>query len=199
MRMRLGTGWKLPLTLMLLLGSACSESEPEVAVSASASAADDGEGISAAAYLTELCDAQQAWLQDLQALNADLQEDIADPANVQELKDATLDYFDGVVAVTEDMVAVAEAAGVPDVDNGEEAAAAVVDVLERVTKAIRDARDRVAELETDDPAAFSSELLEISGDMGSSLEEVASAMDSFESAELDAAALDVTACQQVPA
>jgi hypothetical protein len=195
--MTLRTVWKVHVALAVLLAGACSGgsggSTPQ------SPSPEDGSAVSASAYLTDLCGAQQAWLQGLQALNADLQEAIADPSNVQELKDATLAYFDGVVETTEEMVVAAQAAGVPDVADGEVAAGQVITILEQVGEAMRDARDQVADLSTDDAAAFSSELLVISGEMGESLGEAASGMDSFGSPELDAAMLEVPECQQIPA
>lgn len=191
--------WRLPAALTVALMGACGGQDATTEDGGTSAGSGDGGSVSAEEYAADLCAAQLAWVDELQTLNQELQEDATDPESLEQLKEATLGYFDGVVEATEQMVDAAEAAGVPDVADGEEAAGAVIILLEGVRDAVRDARDRLSDLPTDDAQAFSSELLSISSELGTTLGDAASALDSLGSPELDSAMLEIEECQQIPA
>ncbi|HEX5937108.1 MAG TPA: hypothetical protein VFZ75_05385 [Actinomycetota bacterium] len=132
--------------------------------------------VPAEAYVTDVV---TTFRDDVEALSEELQRG-EDPSSLDVVKDAALSYFDDVIASTDRMVAEAEAAGVPDVADGEEAARQVSTALGEMRSALTDARDRMDGLSIEGPQAFASELQSISEDMKGSLDEVAGSLDSFE-------------------
>jgi hypothetical protein len=154
--------------------------------------------VPARSYVADLCDAITTWMDDIEARNEELQSGM-EPTSLDVVKDTALSFFDDVIASTDRMLTEAEAAGVPDVADGEEAARHVSAALRDMRDALTDARDRVEALSIEDPQAFASELQAIGEDMKVSLDEVTGSLDSFESHELEEAADDVPACERLAA
>ena len=96
------------------------------------------------------------------------------------MKDTTLAFLDDVIAATDRMLSDVQAAGVPDVTDGGEAARRVSTALGDVRDALAGARDRVEGLSNDDPEAFGSELATIGEDSRESLEDTTGTLESFE-------------------
>jgi hypothetical protein len=180
----------LLLPMAVLVAGACSGTD---------GGAGDGaepDTVSATEYATGVCGAIGGWVDDIQGLNADLQASL-DPNDIDALKDVMVDFLDDVVTATDSAISEVEAVGVPDVEDGEAASETVLTAL-RDSKAIfEDARDRVEELSTADPAAFGEELQTLGTDLQTSMSGIGSELDQFASPELDEAANDVPACDEV--
>ena len=97
-------------------------------------------------------------------LNDELQSN-SSPTSLDDVKDTTLAFLDDVIAATDRMLSDVQAAGVPDVTDGGEAARRVSTALGDVRDALAGARDRVEGLSNDDPEAFGSELATIGEDL----------------------------------
>ena len=178
----------MALTAAVLLGG-CGADDPEGPAE---------ERVPPESYVTDLCGAISTWMDDVQALNEDLQEQL-DPTSLDAVKDTTLAFLDDVIAATDRMLSDVRTAGVPDVADGGEAARRVSTALGDVRDALAGARDRVEELSNNDPEAFGSELETIGGDLRESLEDTTGTLDSLEVPELEEAADDVPACDQLAA
>lgn len=181
-------GWIVALAAAVLLGG-CGADDPEGA---------SEERVPPESYVADLCGAITTWMDDVQALNEELQQQL-DPTSLDVVKDTTLSFLDDVIAATDRMLSDVEAAGVPDVDDGGEAARRVSTALGDVRDALAAARDRVEGLSNDDPEAFGSELETIGQDLRESLEDTTGTLESFEVPELEEAADDVPACDQLAA
>ena len=177
------------LAAAVLLGG-CGADDPEGAT--------EGERVPPESYVSDLCGAITTWMDDVQALNEELQDQL-DPTSLDVVKDTTLAFLDDVIAATDRMLSDVQAAGVPDVADGGEAARGVSTALGDVREALAGARDRVEGLSNDDPEAFGSELETIGEDLRDSLEDTTSTLESFEVPELEEAADDVPACDQLAA
>ena len=164
------------------------------------SGGDGGDGetetVSATEYATGVCGAISGWIDDIQGLNQDLQAEL-DPTSVDSLKDSMVGFLDDVTTATEDVIDEVEAAGIPDVEDGQAAADAVLTALQNSRDVFEDARDRVQGLSTADPAAFGEELQTLGTDIQSSMSDIGGELDQFASPELDEAAKDVPACDEV--
>lgn len=180
------------LTAAMVVAVACSGGAP----SPEGEAAHDR--VTPEAWASGVCTATAEWIDEIAALNADLQENL-DASSLETLRDSTVAYFDELLASTDRMIDRVEAAGVPDVDGGGDAAEHVLTGLATARAALKDARERAASLETDDPGTFSEKLREIGGDVATSLSDVADSMARFRSPALDAASQDVPECQGLAA
>lgn len=178
------------LAATMLLAAGCSRDAPS---------ADGGAGsgrVTAEAWASSVCGATADWIDEIETLNAGLQEHL-DASSLEALRDSTVDYFDDLLASTDRMIDRVDAAGVPDVEGGAQVAGHVRSGLATARRALRDARERAAALATDDPETFSGELRQIGEEVATSLSDVGASMARFRSPELDAASEDVPECQQL--
>ena len=167
-----------------------------VLVTGACSGGGGGDTVSATEYATGVCGAVAGWVDDIQALNEDLQASL-DPSDFEALKDAMVGFLDDVVTATDSAIDEVETVGVPDVEDGEAAAEAVLTALRDSRAIFEDARDRVEGLSTADPAAFGEELQTLGTDLQTSMSEIGGELDQFASPELDEAAQDVPECDEV--
>ena len=183
------------------LGAACSSDEPTApTTSETGSPEPDGEdGVTASAYVSAVCGGLVDWLGEVQTLTQAFGEASSQAANLQQIKGAAVDYFDGLIDSTDALISDIEDSGAPDVPRGEEAAQRVIDGLSEARTAMQDAREQIEDLATDDPQVFVARLQEITSEMGRQMSQVGTSMEEFQSDELDAAADDVTACSDVAA
>jgi hypothetical protein len=188
MRKRMAT---LVIPLGMLLMGACS---------GDGGSGTDGEveldTVSATEYATGVCGAISGWVDEIQGLNQDLAANL-DPSSAESLKDAMVGFLEDVTAATDSVIAEVEAVGIPDVEDGQAAADAVLSALRDSQSVFADARDRVQGLSTADPAAFGEELQTLGTDLQSSMSGIGGELDQFASPELDEASKDIPECQEV--
>ena len=154
--------------------------------------------VSATEYATGVCGAIAGWVDDIQGLNQDLAANL-DPSSIDALKETMVGFLDDVTGATDDVIDEVEAAGIPDVDDGEAAAEAVLSALRDSRAVFEDARDRVQGLSTADPDAFAQELQTLGTDIQSSMSGIGTQLDQFGSPELDEVSRDIPECQEVAA
>ena len=152
--------------------------------------------VSATEYATGVCSAIAGWVDDIRGLNEELQGNL-DPANLDSLKDVMVGFLGDVTAATDAVIDEAEAAGVPDVEDGDATADAVLAALRDSRAVFVDARDRVQGLSTADPAAFAAELETLGTDIQTSMSGIGSELGQFESQELNEASENVPECDEV--
>ena len=154
------------------------------------------EGISAEAWLADVCGATKGWVDEIVAMQQDLQANL-DPSSAKALKHTMVDYFDAIVAATDDMLEEIDAAGVPEVEEGDDAARAVSEGLTQARDVLQKAREDAADLPTNDPQAFNDRLQAIAQEVQTELTDVGDTMGQLESPELDRVAEDVPECQEL--
>jgi hypothetical protein len=158
----------------------------------------EADTVSATEYATGVCTAISGWVDDIQGLNQDLQANL-DPTSMDSLKDAMVGFLEDVTTATDSVISDVEAVGIPDVEDGQAAADAVLSALRDSRAVFADAHDRVEGLSTDDPAAFAEELETLGTDIGSSMSGIGGELDQFASPELDEVSQDIPECQEVAA
>ena len=158
---------------------------------------DDGGGgtVSASDYASDICTAFLGWRDDIQARQQDLQEGLSPGISPQEGKDALGGFLGDAVDSSEDLVKEVEAAGVPDAENGQDAADALQEAAQSARDELAKAEDAVQDLPTDDRQAFGTAADELGNNVRTALSEVGSGLEDIESEELDKAFDEEKACQ----
>ena len=113
-----------------------------------------GGGVDAKAYVRSVCTATTDWQKDIQERTVALAGSLDPKATLPIQKQALVDLLGGLVQATDAYADKVDKAGVPDVDGGEDAAAKLVEALERIAKAFRTAHDQAGSLPTDSKDAF---------------------------------------------
>jgi hypothetical protein len=155
------------------------------------------EPVSAATWLDDFCTALGTWQTEL----TEGAPDFADVSDAESAKDTLVSYLDSVVAATDTLVSDIQAAGVPDVENGEAIASEMRTAIASVGDDFAAAKADVEALSVDDPAAFASGLTDVGTTLtnagttaGTTFDQLA---EQYPSADLDAAAAEAASCQNV--
>lgn len=160
---------------------------------------DDGDGdetVSADEYVSSVCTAITDMVDVLQGGQAELQNALtSDP---EEGKDLLVGFLNDSADTLESTRDELEAAGVPDVEGGEQIAETIPAAFGDLQSSIEDAAAQAEEVSTDSPTEFIEQIEAVGktvqdagGQVGESLNELAS------SDELEAAAEEADACQQL--
>ena len=151
-----------------------------------------GGGTSPEEWAEAVCSSGADWADALQS-QADQLQSRVDTATPEEAKQLLVDFLDGTVDETEELLADIEAAGEPSADRGEAFAADVEDEFEESRDALANARDEIESLSVTDPATFSQKASEL----GSLLGQVLSNFDPPRNEEMEQAFEDVAACNDL--
>ena len=189
--------------LAALLAAACGggEGSTETATAATTAAAttDAAEAnvVSAGAWANSVCTAVNDWQEQVTAGLPSF----ADVSDVESVKQSLADFLGSVAAATQTMLDEVEAAGVPDIDQGEAIARDFRAALAPLVETFEQARADVESLSADDPSAFVQRLTEIGDSLTQAGNQVASTFTSlartYPDAGIDAVAADAPACHAI--
>lgn len=154
-------------------GSSSDSSDDDGATAAAATTAEASEAVPANEWAAAVCRALTSWQSEITSGTPDL----ADVQDLEATKQAVADYLDSVSTATGSLVEDVEAAGVPDVDEGESIAADFESALSSVQQSFEDAKTQVEGLSTADPGAFATELQEVGTTLQSAGTEATSVFD----------------------
>lgn len=112
------------------------------------------EGPPARAWAATVCSALEPWRAEINTLTARAQQQTPQSATPEQAKDNLVRMLEGARDASETARGKVEAAGVPEVDGGDEVAAAMVESLRKVRDAYGKARDTVHGLPTSESASF---------------------------------------------
>lgn len=153
--------------------------------------------VSAREYLTGVCGAVRDWGQVIQEKGGELQ-NLATESSPEDVKDAIVTFLDDIISETDTLISGVEESGVPDVENGGEIADSVSGGLEQVKSVFEDARDEIEGVSTDDREEFAQGVQAAFTSLSESSTEVGQSLDELNTDELDEAAENVDACQEIP-
>ena len=163
-----------------------------------------GGGVDAATWVRSVCSSLADWRGELDTRTGSLQDEIGGLArgDFEGLQGVMLRYIDDVISSTETTVSKLEEAGVPDVEDGREAADVIVGGIDQARSIFADARDRIADLDPGAPRAFATALQEIGTSVQEGGQEVQSALQEagnrgLGGPELDEAFSNEPACSAV--
>ncbi len=170
-------------------GGSDSSSETAAATTAEAAAA-----VPADEWAASVCTAVGDWQTELQSSAPDA----GNLTDIESAKQTLGDFLDGASTATDEMVSEVEAAGVPDVENGEEIAQKFQANLAAVGDSFDQAKTDLDALSTDDPTGFAAGLQGIATTLTTAGTEAGQAFDKlaaeYPSAGIDDAAAEVPEC-----
>jgi hypothetical protein len=174
-----------------------------VASLVAACSSSDSSKVSADEWVTDICTSLSGWLEQLQQESTSLQESVQADAtgDLAAAKADLVEFMNGAVQSTDEMITEIDAAGVPDVDNGEELNDGLNDGLEDIRQAFADAQGQAEALPVNDQAAFAqgaTELGESLQEAGTQAEEQLNDLGAkYDAPSLDQAFDDEPACQDL--
>lgn len=154
-----------------------------------------GDTVSVDAYASDVCAALAAWVTDIQDRASTITEGI-NPGDAKAGKERLSEFIGETVTGTENLIADVEAAGVPDTENGEEAADQIVSGLREVQTILEGAQEDIEALPTNDPQAFGTGAQEIATSLQEATTSAAETIDSANSEELTTALGENEDCAQ---
>lgn len=152
------------------------------------------ETVSPESYMTSLCTEMGDWLTGIRSSVKDLGNEITPTMTPAQGKDALGAFLDDVIGLTQEALDGVKAAGIPDAEGGEEIATKIQGAFEQAKKVFEDARAKVDELPTDDPAAFQGAATQLGTSIQDASSKIGGSLGGVKSPELDKAARNVTAC-----
>ena len=198
--------WKLVAgaLLMALVLAACggddnSGGDTGSSPGTTASTGTTGGGtVSADEYVHSVCTSMSTWVTDVQNLSNSFGSDV-DPTDLEATKNAIVDLFGQMVDATDKLISSLQAAGTPDVDNGDQIKAALNDSFTQARQALSDAKDQIANLDTSDPTQFATQLQGIGTAIQSSMSGITGSLSGLQAPELEQAAANEPACASLAA
>ncbi len=160
-----------------------------------ASACGEDESVSVDDYASDLCTALISWTEAVRTSQTDLQESAELGRPAEDDREALQEFVDQVVDASDRLVEDLGAAGTPDTDNGEEAAAAFRTAAVDTRDELEDAQDEVEELPTDGPQAYRSAVDEFVGELSGTLDGIDDQLQDVDAPELERALDEASACQ----
>lgn len=154
------------------------------------------ETVSAEAYATKVCGAMQDWVTGIQERTQDLGSGLS-PDDTEGGKQVLVDLLSEMSSATGDLVTAVEAAGVPDIEGGEEAADNLVSAFEEVQGILEDAEADVEAL-SDDPQEFQQGASQLGTTIQEALTRVGESLEDAGSDELTEAFENEESCSAVP-
>jgi hypothetical protein len=163
-----------------------------------------GGGSSASAspetWASDVCSAASSWMTDLQTQSESLEGTMEEASSIEDVRDRLVEFVDGAIERTDEMLSEIEAAGSPDVENGEQLAEDFREVLANFSTALDEVRT-TAEGLSDDPAQFAEGVQQIAATMAEVGGDIQEGMDDLReqagSDELNEAFDSETSCQEL--
>ncbi|HEX2057477.1 MAG TPA: hypothetical protein VHI71_03830 [Actinomycetota bacterium] len=153
------------------------------------------ETVSASAYAADVCSAMQDWMQGIQDRTAEIAGNAQPGAD--EGKDLLVDMMSEMSAQTGELVSAVEDAGVPDVENGEEAADALVAALEETQDILEKTKEDIEDLPSD-PQAFQEGAAQLGPTLQEALSKVGSSLEDLAAEDLTTAFDEEESCAEIP-
>lgn len=194
-RLRTNLGLVALLVFALLLG-ACGGSDEKSDSANEGTDTTQTTSTTADQFAGAVCGALGSWLTNIQEKAASLSPDTSDLAATQ---DTVVEFLDGMVQSTDEMISKIEAAGVPSSERGQEAVDAILESMGNVKALFEESRDKVAALSVDDPQAFGKALQGIGTDLQSAADGATSSLDGITDTEINEAFATNEACTSLGA
>jgi hypothetical protein len=161
---------------------------------------DDGGGggdtVSAESYVSDLCGAMVDWQKTIQDETTALQGSLDPNADVAARTDAIGGYLDQMVSATTQLNEDVEAAGVPDVEGGEEIAQRFQTGFQEAETALEDAREQVESL-PESPEEFKTATDQLGNTIQTSLGTIGNSMSDISQSDLNQAFTEDETCSQI--
>ena len=150
-------------------------------------------------YVKSVCTSMSTWVNDVQTMSTEFGSSLDPSADIQTQKDAIVGLFDDMLAATDTLISSLDAAGTPDVADGDQIRSTLSDSFEQARTALEDAKNQIDALSVDDPQAFATELTNIGTAIQTSMNGITGSLSGLAAPELEQAAANEPACQQMAA
>lgn len=145
-------------------------------------------------YVRALCTGMKTYVDDVTTLSSEFGTSLDPTADLQTQKEAVVGLLQDIIDATDTLITDLEAAGVPDVEGGDEIVSAVGDSFDQARQVIDDAKAQVEDLSIDDPATFATELTNIGTAIQNSLGGISGSLSELDAPELSEAAANEPSC-----
>ncbi len=159
-------------------------------------AAGGGETVSASAWASDVCTAVGDWVTTIQEQSASIATDFTS-GTPEEGKEVLTSFIGDAVTETETLIEEVDAAGVPDVDGGEEFAQELSDAFGQARDVLADVQTQIDALPAD-PKEFQQAAAEIGPSIQEALGAVGQSISEPEAQELKDAFEEEEACASAP-
>jgi len=149
-------------------------------------------GATAASYVKVVCTAVRGWASDMDTRSGAL--NVATIKNAAQGKAAIEAFFTGAASDTADVVSKLQAAGQPNVTNGQTIAGAFVLAFQRIENALKTGQTRATTLPTSSATAFRDAARKLATSAQTSLNNIGSGLSGLTSPGLESAAKKAPAC-----
>jgi hypothetical protein len=105
-------------------------------------------------YVSSVCNSLNTWREQLTSGSAVLAQTTSATDDLRDVRRQFVSFYDGAIDVTDEMILAVEQAGIPDLDNGEDVAAALQEDVRRFRPILVDARRAARRLPVDDEMGF---------------------------------------------
>jgi hypothetical protein len=156
-----------------------------------------GATVSASEYAKAVCTTMSTYVTDVTDLSNTFASSLDPAADLAGQRDAVVGFLDDVLTATDELITNLEAAGVPDVDNGQEIVDKIKESFTQAKSVIADAKDQVQNLSLDDPTAFATQLSGIGTAIQDSMTGIGTSLQSLSSPELEQAVTSEPACSSL--
>jgi hypothetical protein len=156
-----------------------------------------GETVSAAEYAKSVCTTMSTYVNDVTNLSNTFASGLDPSADLAGQRDAVVGFLDDVLTSTDKLITNLEAAGVPDVDNGQEIVDKIKASFAQAKSVIAEAKDKVQNLSLDDPTAFATQLSGIGTAIQDSMTGIGTSLQTLSSPELEQAVASEPACSSL--
>jgi len=170
----------------LFVLAACS-SDDGAGAGEEGDAGTEEEAVDADTYADGVCTALTEWMTSIEEGNATLQGSLENETDLEQVKQRLLEFLDGTIASTDEMLSTIDRTGAPDVDNGEQIHQELQNLLGQASTAFEDARETVDGLDASDPQALGTGLQELGTSLQSAFDDVQNPLENTDSTELDEA------------
>jgi hypothetical protein len=164
--------------------------------SATTSGSSSGAKVGAEPYVEKVCTALGDFTSSVSDIQGEIQSAVGNVSDLQQGKQAVTDAFQSFADEASQLADEVQAAGVPDVANGEQIASdlksSFTALKDAISKLVADSK----ELPTDNPAVFTAAITKLTTGFTSALSDI-DAQSVTSSPELSAAAAKVDACKNV--
>jgi len=169
-----------------------SSSGGDATTASAGTTASGSESVAASAWVKDFCGALTTWKSTL-TTNVP---DFSNVSDVASVKTTLADYLGNVVDSTKTLVSDVQAAGTPDVPDGEAIVADLKAELTKVGDAFANAKSEVAALPTDDVSALTSGLTKISDEITDAGDDASDALGDLDEKYPNSSALSEAAANE---
>jgi hypothetical protein len=153
--------------------------------------------VSPTVYVQTVCTAVGSWVNSVKSRASALSAN--PPHGTTQGRQALQSFIGGVLTDTDKALSAVQAAGVPDVSNGQQISSAITGAFTQVKGVLTQAEQQANQLPTNSPSAFKTAATQLGSSVQQSLSNIGSSLSALKDPALTTAAQKTPACQTLKA